>query len=278
MERLIAFGEFLPGPIKVIAATVVSKAHAVCGTNYFKYEWDETEFKFGYWDRATLARASGTIENERFKREDIPLQLLSIPGSRDAMLDIGAFFGEYTVMLSKMNPDISLYSFEPNEYNYEVLKRNIGLNRVGENVTASKVCVGDTNKYTVLYERPTKGYLSATVAPENPDDPAYIKRSVKVVDIESFCYSNDIKRPWVKIDAEGVELDILKRLLESEHISSIMGLIELHLFKGGITMESFKNISEKHSLSTVLVNDESTTPNYLFAPQGQEYWKRACVL
>lgn len=65
------------------------------------------------------------------------------------VVDAGANIGYYTVLAAKKG--CLVYAFEPNKYNYELLVKNIKLNKVEKLVKAFNLAVGDQNKKVKLY-------------------------------------------------------------------------------------------------------------------------------
>ena len=63
----------------------------------------------------------------------------------DTAFDIGANMGFYTIWFSKFIKNGRIYSFEPDERNYERLRKNIEINRMTNLITAHKKAVSDVN-------------------------------------------------------------------------------------------------------------------------------------
>jgi len=61
----------------------------------------------------------------------------------DVVADVGAFIGLYTVALAnRIGPTGALFSFEPDEYNFEMLTEHVKLNHLGEQVKLIAGAVG----------------------------------------------------------------------------------------------------------------------------------------
>ena len=59
----------------------------------------------------------------------------------DAILDIGAYIGEYSIKARQNNSNAKIHAFEPNEQNTALLRKNIkGLNIIVSNLALSDKC------------------------------------------------------------------------------------------------------------------------------------------
>ena len=66
--------------------------------------------------------------------------------------DIGANIGWYTVVLSKeVGPSGAIYSFEPDDDNYELLKKNVAFNDI-TNTLLYKCAISDADGETMLFK------------------------------------------------------------------------------------------------------------------------------
>lgn len=98
-------------------------------------------------------------------------------------------------------------SFEPNPESYEILRRNIELNKF-TNVVAENVALLDEEGTLKLFiGRATKDSSSLFPA-EEVDEERYV--TVKTTTLDNYCQSHGIAPNFVKIDAEGAEYKILK--------------------------------------------------------------------
>ena len=66
--------------------------------------------------------------------------------SGDVFYDIGAASGVYS-LYAALDPDIEVFSFEPNALSFSLLMENIKTNRLG-NIRAYCLALSDSNKQT----------------------------------------------------------------------------------------------------------------------------------
>nr|WP_267902761.1 FkbM family methyltransferase [Halovenus carboxidivorans] len=200
----------------------------------------------------------------------VPIENLRVSNSRDAILDIGAHMGIYTVILAHLNSDHRIHAFEPDSYNINILRRNIKLNNFeGNRINAHQAVVSDSSGTTDFYTDPSAtGTTSHTVQPTNSHS-SHKRQSVSSIKCSKFCSEHEITRPWVKVDAEGVELKILQDLLSSDQIESVSGFIELHLNRKDVSRRKFRKIMDNNGYEYTEVKNklEETNPGYLIKPE-----------
>jgi len=119
----------------------------------------------------------------------------------DVFVDVGACFGLYTVLASKLvKREGFVYAFEPDPYMFRLLKANIEMLGL-ENVMAFNLALGENNRVAKFYV--TNGGMSSLQPMTGLR--SVISTSVKTLD------SLNIKRiDWIKIDTEGTEHLVLK--------------------------------------------------------------------
>ena len=136
----------------------------------------------------------------------------SIP--TDAVIfDVGANIGSMTLAFSKMVPKGHVYAFEPTDYAYSKLLKNISLNpQIASRITPIQRFLGDQNRQT----HDMKAYASWKVNGNSPlSHPLHggaVKPadSVPVLKLDSFCLENEIQRvDLIKIDTDGHEYKVL---------------------------------------------------------------------
>ena len=117
-------------------------------------------------------------------------------------LDVGAYKGVYTYFISKYSRMV--YAFEPNPKSYKILKRT-----VDKNVKVLPYALSDKSSYNFLkIPKGKKGYSNQGGSIRNVKlDKNYGKLKIKTKKIDDLKLKNI---GFIKIDAEGVELKVLK--------------------------------------------------------------------
>ena len=117
-------------------------------------------------------------------------------------LDVGAYKGVYTYFISKYSRMV--YAFEPNPKSYKILKRT-----VDKNVKVLPYALSDKSSYNFLkIPKGKKGYSNQGGSIRNVKlDKNYGKLKIETKKIDDLKLKNI---GFIKIDAEGVELKVLK--------------------------------------------------------------------
>ena len=117
-------------------------------------------------------------------------------------LDVGAYKGVYTYFISKYSKMV--YAFEPNPKSYKILKRT-----VDKNVKVLPYALSDKSSYDFLkIPKGKKGYSNQGGSIRSVKlDKNYGKLKVETKKIDDLGLKNI---GFIKIDAEGVEIKVLK--------------------------------------------------------------------
>ena len=127
------------------------------------------------------------------------------------ILDVGACWGEFSLILGKHFNKSQVYSIEGSEKNYNILCKNINfkLNKI-QNVEPFNYIVSDTDNYKFI-----KNIVGTTNIVKNnikKEDLNYSK--VNTVTLKKFLNDNKITHvDFLKLDIEGHELKLIKDIL-----------------------------------------------------------------
>lgn len=148
-----------------------------------------------------------------------------IPGKNDVVVDIGAQFGDYTLLCSKFYGARHVHAFEPFPENYSILVENIELNEV-KNVSHYNLAVGSTDSHVEM------GY-DGNAATAFSGEGIF---SARTVPIDSL----DLGKPrLIKIDVEGFELEVLRGAMKTISDNMPNLIMEVHsrdLRKGVVSL------------------------------------------
>jgi FkbM family methyltransferase len=142
--------------------------------------------------------------------------------SFDSAIDIGAHVGGFSVQFAKQHPDTQIVAVEPEPENYGLLCENIRLNNVG--VEAVNAAVSDEAGYAQLSRSTTNNtgghHLTMSTWRE----------SFRVATVDALDLVERSKgRILIKIDCEGWEVPILRRIRRATNVVAIVG--ELHTIR-----------------------------------------------
>jgi FkbM family methyltransferase len=180
----------------------------------------------------------------------------------DTVVDIGAHIGVFSVFASKFASKI--YSFEPSDENFKVLKENIAINNINNVVIPFNLAVSDNTGERVLFVSPNNSAGHSFYAHESLHKNKEI--IVSTVSLEDFVTSNNISViDFLKIDCEGGEYNILLEC--SAKVLSIVKKIsmEYHNIDSNRNVSVLENFFKKNGF-TVSINFENNC-HYLYAKQ-----------
>ena len=162
-------------------------------------------FNFEIDIRESIERKTYFIREYEKKRMD-KLHLFSKKINSEILIDIGANIGFYSILSSSRFGQI--YSFEPNERNFKVLKKNIENNKL-KNIKILNFGLGE-NEEVLIGNSNTKGKLFQTsgfaISKDNKKgERVLVKKGDDVLQFKN-------KTLTIKIDVEGFEFFVLKGL------------------------------------------------------------------
>ena len=153
---------------------------------------------------------------------------------KDSMiLDLGAYVGYYTALLSQLYPATNIVAIEASPSIFNILKKTCVLNKI-QNVTLINKAISNENGSEVeLYEKHSmstflKEYL--TVLSPGSDPEKLKKEMIQTLTIDNLVATMNIEEvSLLKIDIEGAEVLALKGAMESLRKRKINNiLIEYH--------------------------------------------------
>lgn len=122
-------------------------------------------------------------------------------------IDIGAHIGKYSIQLAnKLGKKGHVFAFEPEESNFQFLKKNIELNVIN-NVEAYKKGLYSTEMETTLF---VSGAGEMYQSIYNRDE-GWSEQTIQLTTLDHFVKENKISRiDLIKIDTERTEFEVLK--------------------------------------------------------------------
>ena len=156
-----------------------------------------------------VIRRCGYTERETLKA------IASHLGPDSVFFDLGAHIGQYTLFASPSCR--AVHSFEPVPTAFELLKRNIQMNRLG-NVTANQCAVSDSSGDVTVYEGDldTLGQSSLKSHSRASGKPLVVPS----IAVDTYVAQHRVIPSLIKIDVEGAEICVLRgaaSLLREKH-------------------------------------------------------------
>lgn len=146
---------------------------------------------------------------ELYDREDIPM-LRSLLTEGDVVFDVGGNVGLYSVALAQqVAPSGCVHVFEPIPANIQIIRRNVALNGLEDNVVINPVAAAERSTELGLYvnERSgNSGWASVVPSQRRPT-----RITVTAIDLDTYVRVNHIPRiSLIKMDIEGYEYQALR--------------------------------------------------------------------
>ncbi len=150
--------------------------------------------------------AENWYQDSWWRNTDVQFLQENVVQPGKTVIDCGAHHGAMTILFSKwVGRSGKVIAIEPNPTNFEVLKKNILLNKL-ENVELKNVAIG-AQEGSLLITKETDSQIAGNFG---------VGIRVPVISLDSFA---DRKPYLVKIDTEGYEGDVIKgcsRLLQQQ--------------------------------------------------------------
>jgi FkbM family methyltransferase len=141
--------------------------------------------------------------------------------SGDFVVDVGANVGQYAVLIGSIVGNTGqVIAFEPERGARELLEQNVELNRLGTRVKVEPFAVCDTDGERTFYSR--EGDMMSSLQRAgfgtNSNLPDIRETVVQTVSLDDYLSSNGLADPhWLKIDAEGAEIQVLRGASRALH-------------------------------------------------------------
>ena len=147
----------------------------------------------------------------RYAEQDIlDKNLRSIIEKSNVILDIGGHVGYHSIAYAKYNPSAQIRVFEPQKQIFELLKYNIEINNLFNNILPYNLAMGDKVRITTLLNFITDGPNAGKDIEYGSDDEfnlggvsiGFNGERVDMITIDSLKLD---KLDYIKIDVEGAE-------------------------------------------------------------------------
>jgi FkbM family methyltransferase len=123
-----------------------------------------------------------------------------------AILDVGAGLGAYTLLFAKLAQDTGqIHAFEPNPKAFGILRDNVERNGLTNTHISEFGISNSIGKAQLKAHGPggLDGSTSTLITPEGQKATGEIR--IETTTIDSYCQENDIHPDGIKIDVEGAE-------------------------------------------------------------------------
>jgi len=190
----------------------------------------------------------------------------------DVFIDVGAHYGYYSLLVSQTNPACQILAYEPSPQNYEILNRNIELNRCS-NTRSFNQAVSNKKSITPFFIS-TASDNSAFIS--HPATPVKESIEVETVTLEEIINKSSDKRILIKIDTEGHELKVIegieKILSERDNIQLLIEFNPICMTLDGTTPEALLERISNLGYTSFFLDDKE---HFYYQPSdgGVDSWR-----
>ena len=158
------------------------------------------------------------------------------PKQGDVVVDIGAHMGRYTIIGAKrVGVQGKVVAIEANPSNFEMLNRNIKLNRLTNIISLNNAVYSKETKIKLYLPGEERGdtIYNTIISDRAKNEDKFVEVSANTLDY--LLQSKGIKHEqvnWIKIDVEGAEFEVIKGASNVlSNSKDIALLIEIHNLK-----------------------------------------------
>ncbi len=149
---------------------------------------------------------------------------------KDTVLDVGGYIGDFTIYAARKATKGQVFVFEPIKENYEILKKNINLNKLKNINPFMKALTGKSEKLTFHIQ--LEAYGASSIYSFKGRKASLKKTYITSIGINDFIHSENIKQlDVIKLDCEGAEYDIIYQINRSLLKKVRILMIEYHRIK-----------------------------------------------
>lgn len=211
-----------------------------------------------------------------FNTEPQTLDWINSFKSHKIFFDIGASNGCYSI-LSSSNKKIESFAFEPDNKNFNLISKNIDLNKnkIKGEISSFNIALDNINGILSLkkledYDGSHSKVLEKYNRKKNENDLFESQQNVLTFSLDYLVENNLGKYPnYIKIDVDGAELSILegaKKILGNIALEQL--LIETEIKNENILIKKMEKYNfsfiEKHKIHEIIGGEIRGTMNYLF--------------
>lgn len=182
------------------------------------------------------------------------------------VLDLGANYGQMSILWSQQKPGVKVYAFEASKYIFNILKKNVAINN--SNVEPINALVGnESNSNLLIHKSILKEYKTYGSNKINKVDDLNNQEVDKIIALKIDDLNFDKNISAMKIDIQGYDLEALKGA-EKTILKHKMPIIFEYEEKFGNEFNySFKDFEDFISKINYKIKTKIDEINYLIIPQ-----------
>ena len=179
-------------------------------SNWYWFCWPMTHL--GCWPRTAILRSGARILLRGFRSGDFAIfnelaiddvyQIASFPEPK-RVIDLGANIGIFSILVAKKFPNATVFALEPEQKNFEILKRNVEASKAKNIILVNKAVAARSGTALLNISGNNTGAHSLF---HNVSDGKGETQTVPTVTLNEF-----LPADIIKVDAEGAEYEIFEK-------------------------------------------------------------------
>jgi FkbM family methyltransferase len=167
------------------------------------------------------------------------------------VIDIGGHIGTFSVLVAKQNNGVIVYSYEPFEENFQLLRENVVLNGMEQRVRMFNCAVGGVKGERIVFSTLSSGASSLYEQKGR-------KILIKVLSLKDIFADHTIPRcDLLKVDCEGAEYEILYSTPKEIFAKIRLIAMEFHEQYGTGKGKELKQFLERQGFDTNMTGETS---------------------
>lgn len=218
---------------------ILIKRSKIPNNLFYKYLWFNGIFKVNVSVNKTITMChyGGGIENEIYWKglfnsweNETGWIWKQLCKCSVVIFDVGANTGIYSLVAKSINPESSVYAFEPSINTFKKLTLNNSLNKF--NICCEQIAISNTNSKQVFFDVPNPNQTSASLSAEMLKNNDWYKGDIFEYEVRTMTLSSYINRKSLD------RIDLIKIDIEMHEPEAIEGLgYYLNKFKPVVIIE-----------------------------------------
>lgn len=206
IEKKYSLREQMDKINKLINELKVEDKEKVDNSDYYSFPYlgEKINFYLPYpkdWIQSII------INNNCFYEQNMLEDIKERVGTNKVIVDIGANIGNHTVFFGKVCKAKKVFSFEPQKNIFRILSENIRVNKLDSIVTAYNKGIGQKHFYADVNVINSDNYGMSKLVSDDSGN-------VEVDSLDNILKNQVSRVDMIKIDVEGMEIEVLKGSLE----------------------------------------------------------------
>lgn len=203
----------------------------------------------------------------------------------DVVLDIGANIGYYTLIFAKLvGPKGRVYAFEPDPYNFALLKKNVEMNRYKNVILIQKAVSNKKEKARLYMNKENKGDSRIFNSHDGSNS-----IEIESIRLDDYFKDHDVKIDFIKMDIEGSEgvlLEGMPNLLKkNKKIKIVTEFWPYGLEMSGTKSKDYIKSLTNHGFTLYSLNEQKKRIEPIniiklltkYTPKKQNYTNLLCI-